>query len=575
MIPNFLNQERSRTAFLCRVFVCLILLVSAQSAAAATLRTVPETGVYGVGQNFTMTVVLNTAGKPVNAADGALRFNPAELAVVGVSRGTSIFNLWTQEPTVSGGTISFGGGSPTGYTGSAGTVMTVTFRALAAGTPRVTFTSGSILAADGQGTNILTAMNGSSFTVSAPSSVPPPEVVPSPSTPLAPVINSDTHPREEWSQERTATLRWSIPAGVTALRYTLDQNPSSVPTETPINLIREFTASDLPDGISYFHLQFKNDDGWGRIARYRLAVDTTAPENFTIREATTTADAAVRTLEFVLTDVSPISRYTIKLNADEPRELSGGAATSSYTLPSLPPGRHVVVVEAYDSAGNRSVATYDFTITAFVAPEITEFPTQITEGQTPVIRGTTEAGASVTGRLTRSDGFSTEFSAIADTTGAFVLIPREPLSQGVYDFTAQSQRHAGGISEETTPRALSVTIPGIIRLGNWLVTALSLLVTSVVLALVLVLGSIASWYRIMRWRRRLAKETRDIEVSLTHELNDIVDHLHKNVEALRASRKSKLTAPEEKLIADIEADVADARRKIKSEIEDVSRLAKP
>ncbi len=117
---------------------------------AATMTLTPGTGVYQVGGTWTTRVVVNTAGKPINAAEGTLTFNTAELQVLGISKGASIFSLWTIEPTFSNATgkVSFGGGSPAGYTGSAGTVMSVTWKAKTNGTPKVNFGSGSVLAAD-------------------------------------------------------------------------------------------------------------------------------------------------------------------------------------------------------------------------------------------------------------------------------------------------------------------------------------------------------------------------------------------------------------------------------------------
>jgi hypothetical protein len=127
---------------------------------AATLKLNPATGVYTVGNVFSDAVLVQTNGASVNASDGQITFNPKELQVVQVNRNNSIFNLWTEEPSFSNsaGTISFSGGSPTGYKGASGNIATITFKSLTAGTPKVNFKSGSILAADGLGTNILTGM---------------------------------------------------------------------------------------------------------------------------------------------------------------------------------------------------------------------------------------------------------------------------------------------------------------------------------------------------------------------------------------------------------------------------------
>ena len=144
---------------------------------AASLQVSPATGVYQVGSTFTVQVRVQTNGESINASEGTLKFNPNELSVVSVSRTSSIFNLWVAEPTFSNtaGTVTFSGGVPTGYTGAVGNVLSVTFRVKNAGSPRVSFTDGSVLANDGRGTNVLTAMNGGSYTAQATGAAPEPE----------------------------------------------------------------------------------------------------------------------------------------------------------------------------------------------------------------------------------------------------------------------------------------------------------------------------------------------------------------------------------------------------------------
>jgi hypothetical protein len=91
-----------------------------------------------------------------------------EVENIGYSR--SIFNLWTEEPKFSnvGGTIRFSGGLPNpGFVGASGSILRVTFKAVAAGQAPIVFTSGSLLANDGQGTNILDSLKGGLFNVVA------------------------------------------------------------------------------------------------------------------------------------------------------------------------------------------------------------------------------------------------------------------------------------------------------------------------------------------------------------------------------------------------------------------------
>ena len=104
--------------YLAPLIVVGLFFCTAALAEAATLSVSPGTGVYTAGQTFTVRVVVNTAGANINAAEGTLSFKPEELSVVSVAKG-SIFNLWTADPSFSNsaGTVTFSGGTPTGYTG--------------------------------------------------------------------------------------------------------------------------------------------------------------------------------------------------------------------------------------------------------------------------------------------------------------------------------------------------------------------------------------------------------------------------------------------------------------------------
>jgi len=152
------------------LFFGVVLLAAPKAAdAAATLYLAPGSGSYTIGQTFTATVRVNTGGAAINAADGFIKYDPSQLAVVGVSRGGSIFNLWTSEPAFSNGagSISFSGGTTSAYNGNGGAVMTVTFRALREGTAIARFQSGAVLAADGKGTNIVGGLGSGTYVLGA------------------------------------------------------------------------------------------------------------------------------------------------------------------------------------------------------------------------------------------------------------------------------------------------------------------------------------------------------------------------------------------------------------------------
>ncbi len=183
------------TVLLSLLFSCFIISTTAH---AASLALSPSTGVYTANGIFTVNVLVNTNGKPVNAADGVLSFDTSKMSVVSVNRSGSIFNLWVTEPTFSNsaGTVNFSGGLPSGYTGKSGKIMSVTFRLAGAGTAKASFSSGSVLANDGRGTNILTSMGSGAYTIQAAAITPVPELIEyiaPPNTPGLPKITSSTH----------------------------------------------------------------------------------------------------------------------------------------------------------------------------------------------------------------------------------------------------------------------------------------------------------------------------------------------------------------------------------------------
>lgn len=175
-------------SFACLLFFTLVLLPQAR-VSADTLFVSPTAGNYNVGQTFSIRVLVSTSGRAVNAISGSVSFPREQMQVTSVSKTGSILSLWVVEPTFSNavGSVNFEGVVPNpGYIGSSGTVLTINFRVVAPGDATVRVSSGSILANDGLGTNILRTMGTSSFTFSsAPAQTTP--TTPNPTTPL-PVV---------------------------------------------------------------------------------------------------------------------------------------------------------------------------------------------------------------------------------------------------------------------------------------------------------------------------------------------------------------------------------------------------
>ncbi len=551
---------------------------------AATLSVSPGTGVYKTGATFTVTVYVNTAGVPVNAADGTLSFNPRELSVVSASRASSIFNLWTTEPTFSNaaGTVTFSGGVPTGYTGTAGNVLSVTFRSLTSGAARVSLTGASVLAADGRGTNVLTGMSGGTYTLSAVESQPAPEViveyVPPANTPNAPVITSTSHPdQNNWSKDTTAVLNWNVPAGVTSVRTGLDKSPVAIPTKVYDSPIKTLTLSDLDQGVSYLHVQFKNADGWGKVAHYKLSVDSEKPESFTI---TSPDDADLsnpnQTLKLNIVDkTSPVTKFKVQLDGGEAYDHTASGTSATLPLTGLTPGYHTVVVEGFDAAGNSLIATYSFTITAFDKPLITEYPATLNSGVTPVIRGTTKPNATVKGTLTDSQGVETILEGVADGSGTFTIIPVDSFPTGRYTLVVTATDQSGGQSLPSDTVTIVVSEPGYVAVGSFLISFFSLLIPLIALVVLTWMTLIYSLRKMGRLRAKVIVESEEAAMMLATEFRHLDQVIAEQEAALIASHKTKkLSKAEEVMLTELKATVAEAKRRVGKEVDDVTHVFK-
>jgi hypothetical protein len=561
------------------------IFFSASVVSAASLNVSPSTRVYTSNSTFTVRVVVNSAGAPINAAEGTLTFNPRELSVVSVNRSSSIFNLWVAEPAFSNsaGTVSFSGGLPSGYTGAAGTIMSVTFRTIGSGNARVNFSNASVLANDGRGTNVLSGMNGGNYTIQAASRAPAAEqviveyVAPA-NTPAVPAITSGTHGDSSlWYVSDEAVLNWNLPPGVTAVRTLLDTSPTTVPTrvyETPINSI---TLSDLPEGISYFHLQFRNADGWGRIAHYRLAVDSERPTAITINQAPDTdLNNPEQVLVIVVEDESsPIERFKIQIDDQEPFEFIQTSASNTITLPALLPGYHVVIIEAFDKAGNSIIGNYSFNIEAFEAPTFTEYPSEINEEVIPVIKGLTRPNATVEIILKRVGAEPVTYQVQSDEAGVFTFIPDGRFSSGVYELTARATDSYGAVSNLSAVIKIAVQQPGFIRIGSLLVSILSVIIPLIILTVFTVLGS---WYLIgylRRFRRKVGIESTEALEILRREFSSLQSELRHQESLMAESRKTKkLTKAESDMIEVLDMALQSSQRKVEKEIQDVAQLTK-
>lgn len=348
------------------LFALAMLAALPGQAAAATLSFSPSSGSETVGHTFSVNVRINPDSTKVNASDGTVQFDSSMLRLESFSKSNSVFSLWTSDPVISNaaGTLKFSGGTPSAFS-SPGTVLTLKFKALKVGTTKVSYSKGSILAADGKGTNVYTGATSATFTIkpaaaAAPSSAPSYQpVVDSGPPPIAPIISSLAFPDPNgWYATSTGDFSWNLPPDATAVRTLLDTSPSTTPNKVLKPMASSTIVTGVKDGTSYFHVQVKNPSGWGDIATRKLQIDTVPPSSFSIA-LEPGKNGSTPKLAFKAEDaLSGIDHYEILIGSTSVATISASDVTDgTYPVPPQGGGKVLVTIQAYDKAGNMTPAS--------------------------------------------------------------------------------------------------------------------------------------------------------------------------------------------------------------------------
>jgi hypothetical protein len=361
-----------------------VAFFGAPAAFASDINLDPAAATHAVGEEFKVKVVIDPSGQSVNASDGTVSFDSSVLSVSQVSKDGSTFSLWTSDPTFSNtaGTVSFSGGTPSAFS-KTGTVLTITFKGKKTGTAKVSVTKGSVLAADGKGTDTYKNGGSATYTITdAPAAAPDDgqtddlgAVGP---LPLAPNISSPTHPKEDqWYATSSAIFNWNILDEDTSVRILLSQNDNDAPKDKDAlkKIATTTTIAKVPEGVSYFYVQLKNDSGWGAVAKRKIQVDTLPPKPFEVA----LQDGATPKFTFRTDDDGPnasgMDRYEIMLGASLAATVKvADLADGTYPVPPQDGGEQAVTIRAYDKANNKTEATKQLKLPKVAKPASPDAP---------------------------------------------------------------------------------------------------------------------------------------------------------------------------------------------------------
>lgn len=544
----------------------------------ATLSILPASGSYSPGDVFQAAVYVGSPNESINAVQGAISFPATNLEVISLSKVGSIVGLWVQEPTFSntGGAVNFEGVvlNP-GFMGAQGKIVTITFRAKAAGMVPVSFSSGSVLANDGQGTNVLKGFSGATFVVGDSQTksgvAETTSALGELGTPSAPVITSPTHPDPtKWYTASDVIINWGLPRDATAVRYAFDHGARTIPSTDLSAPLTSKRFTKVADGIWYMHVRIKNTKGWGAVSHFRVAIDTVPPEAFKITfPHGEQADDPRPVIYFNTTDKgSGIAHYNVKVGENDlPIVTQADISSNPYAIPPQLPGNRTILVQAVDKAGNMTTETGKFEIQSIEPPKIVDFSSSIREEDIFRVRGTTYSGATVHAYLKDKNGrIETETTKSTDL-GDFGFIWATHLDPGVYTVTFDVVDARGATSILTEPLSLEVNRRVLFAVGSLVVNYLSLgLFLVFCIGGVLFLGWYA-WNRIILFRTKLRRDLHNVEHDFHKAFallaKDFEEEI-KNLEGVRSRRE--LTSEEERIIKKMRQNLHEAEEFLETDI---------
>jgi hypothetical protein len=469
------------------------------------------------------------------------------LEVVSVTKSSSIFNLWVEEPSYSNATgkVIFNGGVPNpGFNGASGYIATITFKANKQGTASVIFSDAAVRENDGLGTDILVSKSGSTITIGIPKvvEVPTPIVAPTPNTvneksvePGKPVITSDTNPNQDtWYSNDTVTFSWKIPSGVTKIQTLYSKDANANPTINYDNSVTQKTLNNVNDGISYFHLRYYTAIGKSAVAHYRVKIDTVAPLAFT---PTVRTENNNNLIKLDANDaLSGVDYYTLSVDNNRPIKVKTDELVSGeYVLPVLDGGSHDIVVIVYDKSKNSTNAGVSFVSTSITPPSLEVNPNEIITGETVTITGKTAyPNKKIEVILQFEDKELKKYTQTISSDGTFSLITEEIKVKGVVSISGQVILNENVKSSQSEIIYLKVRDTKVVSTTLSLIYPLLGTIAVVILLIILIFIAYIGWNKFFGIKRKIkkslihtAEETHKAMSLLKEELNNQLELLEK------------------------------------------------
>ncbi len=558
---------------------------------AANFFFAPASATKEAEQVFTVDVYLSSEDQSANAVSGVILFPKQVLQVKSLSQSGSIMSLWVQPPSFSNteGTIQFEGISfNPGFIGRSGKLFSITFIGKADGLATVSFSSASVLANDGLGTQIISGSSAAAFRISTPtsdSSVPSGETTNTPNVVsenslqsgenIIPILSSPTHPdQSQWYRERDLIVRWHVPKEVSAVRLLFNDIPNSTPSVVHSADVAETSISNIVDGVWYLHAQFRTAKGWGPVEHFRVQIDSTPPEPFmvsfphAIEDSTDPRPIALFNTPDLL---SGISHYEIKIgNGDFYKVELRDIESNPYSLPTQTPGKSTVIVRAFDLAGNVMTAAEEVIITALPAPHISAYPEKIETGDILLLSGETLPSVNLVVSLTNEGGKVVTSEERSNSLGNFRVIWPKRLDAGTYRVNIVTVDDRGAISAPSQEVTIIVVTPPFLTFGSRAISFVSFILFVIACAFGIILLLLKSWYGMLRFKKHLYKKVTRIDDNFSNSFDHVQKMVAESIFLLEKTYdKRMLTIEEKKVLSNLKQELQKTEKTMKEEIHNI------
>jgi len=367
----------------------------------------------------------------------------------------------------------------------------------------------------------------------------------------------------------------------TSLLLLVGKAPTAIPNVLYAESIHEKTIDNLDDGVWYFHVQQRNEFGWGAVSHFRFQIDTTPPENVSmeITKGASREDPWPLAIIHHGDATSGMLGYCeIKINDGEWLQSSylsddGLIEPHVFRVPPITPGSHTIIVRVSDKAGNKAIVSGEFSIEPLETPTVTDYSKNPTRGDMLELQGTTKyPNSSVTVLVQKEKEEPVSESTQADDKGNFVFVAKDRLDDGIYTIRVEVVNKHGARSDPTGPIIIAVKRPPFIVFGTGIVTILAVIIPLIALLFMLVVVVWYGWHRFTMIKKKIKKETYEAEDALRKAFDLLREETYTHIEKLeKVGRRRNLTKEEEHILEKFKKNLDDAERYIAKEIKDIEK----